>query len=64
MQRTLLDHQYKVGEPKVPVIGPEVSYHNIHFVRCTFHPNCKNIKFTDCNFSHCHGLEHLELTNN
>ena len=54
---------YKDQDPKHPLMSglplPKDSdgiVRNIRFLDCTFHPNCQDVKFENCQFAGCSGL--------
>ena len=56
------DTYFKVGKGLISGIDPEKEYHNEIFVNCTFHPNCKDIIFDNCEFIECDipcGMDYL-----
>ncbi len=33
---------------------------SVHFVNCSFHPQCTDALFVDCVFTECDGVHHLQ----
>ena len=62
MRKTLKNRYYKDQDPSRPLMSglplPKSSdgkVHDIDFVDCTFHPNCRPDMFLDCTFTNCDG---------
>ena len=58
----LENRYYKDQDPSRPLISglplpksDDGKVHNIKFVDCTFHPNCKREMFVGCEFVGCDG---------
>ena len=53
---------YKDQDPERPLVSalplpkdPDGKVRNVHFIECTFHPNCDHKLFVDCKFTRCDG---------
>lgn len=55
----IADTYFKCGN-NISGINPKAKYYNVRFVNCDFHPNCKQLQFTNCTFVSCSGIRYIE----
>jgi len=46
----------------LPTCGESNDVVGVHFVGCTFHPECNDALFSHCHFTGCVGLPYLRMT--
>jgi len=60
------DRYYKDQDPDRPLMSglplpkdADGVVRNCDFARCSFHPNCRQVRFEHCTFERCDGVEYL-----
>lgn len=67
-RREIRNCYFKDQDPRRPLMsglplpkGEDGVVRNCVFIRCTFHPNCSDVIFEDCELIDCDGDEYIGL---